>query len=226
MFESLAPATGGKIFRNRNDVDVALATASTNGATYYTLAYYPQNSNFDGKFRKIDVQIVDRPELVRTTQQGYYAIDEGLGASQGALDFALSRAVTSSLPFASVQFDALGKVLFAPPPTVRFSVSVDRNTLSWSPLPNGDQRTEITIVTAGITKKFSVLDYKVKEMEIVATKADLANSPNHRVVFIINAPLPAKTDHFRFVIRDAVTGRLGTYDAPRQGLGQQLSAGK
>jgi VWFA-related protein len=226
MFESLAPATGGKIFRNRNDVDVALATAAANGATYYTLAYYPQNSNFDGKFRKIDVQIVDRPELIRTTQQGYYAIDEGLGASKSELDFALSRAVTSPLPFASVQFDALGKVLLAPPATARFSVSVDRNTLSWNALPNGDQRTEITVVIAEMAKKSAVLDYKVKEIEIVVPKAEFENSPNHRVVFNVNAPLPAKTDHLRFVIRDAATGRLGTYDAPRQGLGQQLAASK
>ena len=226
MFESLAPATGGKIFRNRNDVDVALATAAANGATYYTLAYYPQNPSFDGKFRKIDVQIEDRPELIRTTQQGYYAIDEGLGASQRELDFALSRAVTSPLPFASVQFDALGKVLLAPPATARFSVSVDRNTLSWNALPNGDQRTEITIVIAEMAKKSAVLDYKVKEMEIVVPRAEFENSPNHRVVFNVNAPLPAKTDHLRFVIRDAATGRLGTYDAPRQGLGQQLAASK
>jgi hypothetical protein len=226
MFESLAPATGGKIFRNRNDVDVALATAAANGATYYTLAYYPQNSSFDGKFRRIDVQIVDRPELIRTTQQGYYAIDEGLGASQSELDFALSRAVTSPLPFASVQFDALGKVLLAPPATARFSVSVDRNTLSWNSLPNGDQRTEITVVIAEMAKKSAVLNYKVKEMEIVVPKAEFENSTNHRVVFTVNAPLPAKTDHLRFVIRDAATGRLGTYDAPRQGLGQQLAASK
>lgn len=224
MFESLAPATGGKIFRNRNDVDVALAIAAANGATYYTLAYYPENSDFDGQFRKIDVRIVDRSDLLESTQGGYYAIDEGLGASKAELDFALSRAVTSPLPFASVQFDAVGKVLVAPPLTARFSLSVDRDTLSWDPQPNGDQRTEITVVTAEMTNKLAVLDYKVKEMEIVVPKEKFDNSTNHRVLFIINTPLPLKTDHLRFVIRDAATGRLGTFDVPRQALGHQLSA--
>jgi VWFA-related protein len=224
IFESLAPATGGKIYRNRNDVDVALANAATNGATYYTLAYYPDNNDFDGKFRKIQVQIVDRPQLTASTQQGYYAVDEGLGTSKGELDFALSRAVTSPLPFASVQFDAVGKVLLAQPPSARISVSVDRDTLSWDQQPDGDQRTEITVVTAEISGKSAVLGYKVKEMEIVEPKAKFENSPNHRVVFTLNVPLPPNTDHLRFVIRDAATGRLGTYDAPRQGLGRQLSA--
>jgi hypothetical protein len=69
-----------------------------------------------------------------------------------------------------------------------------------------------------------MLGYKVKEMEIVVPKAEFENSPNHRVVFTVNVPLPPNTDHLRFVIRDAATGRLGTYDAPRQGLGRQLSA--
>jgi VWFA-related protein len=223
LFEGLAPATGGKIYRDRNDVDVALADAATNGATYYTLSYSPQNSDFDGKFRKIRVRIIDRPQLTAATQAGYYAIDEGFGATKSELDFALSRAVTSPLPFASVQFDAVGKVLLAQPPSARFSVSVDRETLSWDRQANGDERTEITVVNAEISAKSGVLAYKVKEMELVVPRQEFENSPNHRVIFTVNVPLPPKTDHLRFVIRDAATGRLGTWDAPRQGLGQQLS---
>jgi VWFA-related protein len=225
VFEALAPLTGGQIYRHRNDIDVAMASAAANGSSYYTLAYYPENTDFDGKFREIKVQIVDRPYLA-TTQAGYYAVEEGFGASKSDLDFALSRAVTSPLPFASVEFDAVGKILAVQPPTVRFSLSVDRDTLTWDPQPNGDQRTELTVVSAEMSNKSSVLDYKVKEMEVVVPKAQFENSPNHRLVFNIETPLPAKTDHFRFVVRDAATGRLGTYDAPRQGLGQQLPADK
>jgi len=225
IFEGLAPATGGKIYRLRNDVDVAIANAVANGATYYTLAYYPKNADFDGKFRKIRVQVTP-PGLTATTQQGYYAIDEGFGASKKELDFALSRAVTSPLPFASVQFDAVGKVLLAPPTSARFSVSLDRDTVSWNRQPNGDQRAEITLVTAEVSGKDAVLAYKVKEMEILVTKNDIENSTNGRVVFVVNTPLPPRTDRVRFVIRDAASGRLGTFDVARQALGHQLSASK
>ncbi len=225
IFEGLAPATGGKIYRLRNDIDVAIANAVISSATYYTLAYYPKNSAFDGKFRKIRVQVTP-PELIATTQQGYYAIDEGFGASKKELDFALSRAVTSPLPFASVQFDAVGKVLFAPPPSARFSVSLDRDTVSWNRQSNGDQRAEITLVTAEVSGKDAVLAYKVKEMEILVTKNDFENSTNGRVLFVVNTPLPPRTDRVRFVIRDAASGRLGTFDVARQALGHQLSASK
>jgi VWFA-related protein len=225
IFEGLAPATGGKIYRLRNDIDVAIASAVNSGTTYYTLAYYPKNIEFDGKFRKIRVQVA-APGLDAATQQGYYAIDEGFGASKKELDFALSRAVTSPLPFASVQFDAVGKVLFAPPPSARFSVSLERDTVSWNRQSNGDQRTEITLVIAEVSGKDAVLAYKVKEMEILVTRNDFENSTNGRVTFIVNTPLPPRTDRVRFVIRDAASGRLGTFDVVRQALGHQLSASK
>ena len=223
VFESLAPETGGQIYRNRNDIDVAISDAIESGSNYYTLAYYPENSNFDGNFRKIRVAAGDG-RLKATTQQGYYAVDEGFGATQNALDFTLSRAVKSPLPFASVQFDAVGKVLLGQPPTARFSVSVDRGAISWESRPNGDQRGELTLVTAEVSKSQSILSYKVKEIEIVLPKDKFENPAVTHVLFSVTIPLPQKTDHVRFVLRDAASGRLGTYDAARQGLGQQIAA--
>jgi VWFA-related protein len=222
IFESLAPTSGGKIYRNRNDVDVAIANAVETGSTYYTISYSPQNLDFDGKFRKIRI-VVGRPETIATTQEGYYAVDEGFGTTKGSLDFALSRAVTSPLPFASVEFDAVGKVLLAPPPSARFSVSVDRSSISWVPQPNGDQRGELTLVTAEVSKNQGILAYKVKELEIVLPKNKFENSTDTRALFYVTTPLPPKTDHIRFVLRDAASGRLGTFDVSRQALGQQIA---
>ncbi len=222
VFESLAPETGGQIYRNRNDINVAISDAVESGSTYYTLAYYPENSNFDGNFRKIRV-VVDDAKLTATTQQGYYAVDEGFGATRSELDFALSRAVTSPLPFASVEFDAVGKVLLGQPPTARFSVSVDRSAVSWERQPNGDQRGELTLVTAEVSKKGSILDYRVREIEIVVPKERFDNPAETHALFSVTIPLPQKTDHVRFVLRDAASGRLGTYDVARQSLGQQIA---
>jgi hypothetical protein len=72
--QDLAERTGGKAFYNRNDIDGAIRRSFDDGATYYTLAYYPANSRWDGKFRKIHLK-VDRPGIKLRYRLGYYAVD-------------------------------------------------------------------------------------------------------------------------------------------------------
>jgi VWFA-related protein len=70
----MADRTGGKAFYNRNDIDGAIRRSIEDGSTYYTLAYYPSNKDWNGKFRKIHVA-VNRPGLKVRHRLGYYAVD-------------------------------------------------------------------------------------------------------------------------------------------------------
>lgn len=67
-----ATATGGKAFFNTNGIRDAIATAAEQGSNYYTLSYNPTNKNFDGKFRKIKVQLAQKGYSLHY-RQGYYA---------------------------------------------------------------------------------------------------------------------------------------------------------
>jgi VWFA-related protein len=78
--QDLAERTGGKAFYNRNDIDAAIGHSIDDGSSYYTLAYYPENKNWDGKFRKISVKI-DRPGAKTRNRLGYFASDP-----RGSLD--------------------------------------------------------------------------------------------------------------------------------------------
>jgi VWFA-related protein len=69
-----ATATGGKAFFNTNGIRDAIATAAEQGSNYYTLSYNPSNKNFDGKFRKIKVQLAEKGYSLHY-RQGYYADD-------------------------------------------------------------------------------------------------------------------------------------------------------
>jgi VWFA-related protein len=69
-----ATATGGKAFFNTNGIRDAIATAAEQGSNYYTLSYNPTNKNFDGKFRKIKVQLARKGYSLHY-RQGYYADD-------------------------------------------------------------------------------------------------------------------------------------------------------
>jgi VWFA-related protein len=53
----VADETGGHAFVNTNDVAGAVVKAINMGANYYTLTYVPSNTNWDGKNRKIKVNL-------------------------------------------------------------------------------------------------------------------------------------------------------------------------
>jgi len=68
----IADATGGTAFRNNNDILIGLQRAFADGRDYYTLAYVSTNSNYDGKFRAISVQVRSRGANVNA-KRGYWA---------------------------------------------------------------------------------------------------------------------------------------------------------
>lgn len=70
----LASQTGGHAFYNRNDIDHAIALSVAEGSTYYTLGYYPDDKNLDGRFRRIEVK-VDRKGVQTHYRKGYFAVD-------------------------------------------------------------------------------------------------------------------------------------------------------
>jgi VWFA-related protein len=75
----LAEQTGGRAYYNRNDIDHAVALGVADGSNYYTLAYYPEDKNWDGKFRKVEVKIARKGAHARH-RKGYYATDPGAAA--------------------------------------------------------------------------------------------------------------------------------------------------
>lgn len=72
--EDLAERTGGKAYYNRNDLDAAIRKSIDDGSTYYTLGYYPENKDWNGKFRKIHVKVAREGVKLRY-RLGYYAVD-------------------------------------------------------------------------------------------------------------------------------------------------------
>jgi VWFA-related protein len=68
----IAKETGGKAYINTNGLKDAVADAVANGSSYYTIAYAPENKNFNGSFRKVQVR-VDGSGFNLSYRDGYYA---------------------------------------------------------------------------------------------------------------------------------------------------------
>lgn len=95
----LAGQTGGRAFYNRNDIDHAIALSMAEGSSYYTLAYYPEDKQMNGKFRKIEVSL-DRKGLQTRYRKGYFA-SEGQSSDNKAARLEFGRALAPDTPLAT-----------------------------------------------------------------------------------------------------------------------------
>jgi VWFA-related protein len=227
-FNEFAPATGGKIFMSRNDVNNEIATSIDNGASYYTLSYSPANHNEDAsKYRNIKIKLSD-PNLIATTREGYYpeadnannmAADTTLDAKQrtGMLQLELSEAALSTLAYnglaITVQKSANKKT---------WRLTIASKGLTWSPQADGSQSTEITALAVAFDDsrnnskgKYRTIG-KSKMLGHIAhelTGERKANDPaSDAATFELPVVIPSGTSRLRFVVRDAVSGKIGTFD--------------
>jgi len=212
LFEALAPATGGKIFRLRNDVSTEIANAVADGTTYYTLAYSPSNRDWDGKFRTIRVE-VSRPGL--TSPDPGRLLRDRRPVENAPPDQALAEAVKSPVPYVGISVKPEIVKLSSNPASVQVTIGIDRRGLSWSLLPDGRRHAEFTAIGAELSAGGEVLDYRAAQKDVFidrGTDAQFERSLNIPILLTISAEVPEKAARIRFVVCDAPTARIGTAD--------------
>jgi Ca-activated chloride channel family protein len=74
LMQTLADVTGGRLFpaRSIRDLDPVYAQVAEELSSVCSVAYYPRNQNFDGRWRRVQVK-VKRPGVTLRTRAGYYA---------------------------------------------------------------------------------------------------------------------------------------------------------
>lgn len=65
--------TGGFAVVNRNDFNTAFQRIVDDNSSYYVMGYYSSNERRDGRFRKIEVKLPDKPGYVVRARKGYVA---------------------------------------------------------------------------------------------------------------------------------------------------------
>jgi len=56
-----------------SDLDKVYAQVVQDLSTVYSIGYRPSNKSLDGKWRSVEVRLVERPDLLARTKRGYYA---------------------------------------------------------------------------------------------------------------------------------------------------------
>jgi VWFA-related protein len=136
----LAERTGGRAFYNMNYVEDAMRESIEDGSAYYTLGYYPENGEWNGAFRKIQIKL-QRNGVKLRYRIGYFAADSTtfakLNPKKKDEDFdealRLSVPIATALPF---------KAMVVPPSSatgnkVIVNFGADPHALSFSETDQG-----------------------------------------------------------------------------------------
>ena len=210
---SVAEQTGGKAFYNTNDLNRAIRDSMEDGSTYYTLGYYPENKDWDGRFRGISVK-VNRPGIKLHYRQGFYAVEPKEYARQdpkilaidmgSALD--ISNPISTALPFQAVVI----------PPSaqngskVQINFGVDAHAMGFELKEDGLQHAAIDCGVRAYSKTGESLKLQGNTFNAALTPEQYQKVM--KAIFPCNQTLELPPGEYllRLAVRDTNNGLIGT----------------
>lgn len=214
--QEMADRTGGRAFYNTNGIDAAIRKSIEDGSTYYTLAYYPENKNWNGKFRKIQVK-VERAGVKVRHRMGYYAVDPASFANRSqeqraaAFGQALSpdSPISRALPFNALVIPPVEKT----PKTVLVNFGVDPHAVSFEKSADGLEHAAVECAVQAFSAKG-----KLVRSELTTVNAALKPETFYKVMqesFPCQQAIDLEPGNYylRLGVRDERTGLIGTTNA-------------
>ena len=208
----LAGQTGGRAFYNRNDINHAIALSVAEGSTYYTVAYYPEDKEMNGKFRKLEVSL-DRKGLQTRYRKGYFA-SEGQVSDNKTARAEFGRALAPDTPLATA-LPFIARV--NPPGKERKEVVVDFSVVPNYVLflPQGElQHAQLDFVTCVYDAKGKAVG--TPRTDVLTTQlhpATYADVMKHGLRFRQSVTLPPGKYVLKFGVWDQQSNMMGTLAA-------------
>ena len=153
----IARETGGQAFYGSNDLKAALSRSMEDGSNYYTIAYSPQNHDWNGKYRKIEVKCTQGSTKL-TYRRGYYAVaDTNLAANGKVVDDQVALLFATAMhPEAPTSTMVLLKVQVLPPDathkTVRIDYAINAGDVTFVNTPEKNKRVMLDLMAVAWSK--------------------------------------------------------------------------
>ena len=214
----LADRTGGRAFYNRNDLDGAVRDSITDGSTYYTLGYYPENKDWNGGFRNIQVKL-RRGGVKLRYRIGYFAVDTAafakLNPKRQDEDFdealSLNVPVSTALPFQALVMPPSAKT----ENKVIVTYHVDPHALSFETSNDGLQAVNMECAVRVFPKKNPDKPVTTEAQKMGGALNPDAYAKVMKGFFPCRDQLALQPGDYllRLGVRDNVTGLIGTANA-------------
>ncbi len=148
----IARQTGGFAFYGGNDLKAAMLRSIDEGSNYYTLAYAPTNSDWNGRYRKIEVKSGQNHVELRF-RRGYYAIRE----KEFTGDQAAKMLAAAMLPTVPESTMLLLRVQVLPPDqehkAVRIDYAVEAQDIAFADAPDKRKHADIDFMAAAFDRQ-------------------------------------------------------------------------
>jgi VWFA-related protein len=214
----LADRTGGRAFYNRNDLDGAVRDSITDGSTYYTLGYYPENKDWNGGFRNIQIKL-KRSGVKLRYRIGYFAVDTAAFAKLNPKrqDEEFDDALSLNIPISTaLPFQAL-----VMPPSAKtqnkmiVNYRVDPHALSFEASNDGLQAVNMECAVRVFPKKNPDKPVKTEAQKMGGALNADAYAKIMKGFFPCRDALELQPGDYllRLGVRDNVTGLIGTANA-------------
>ncbi|MBP1636748.1 MAG: hypothetical protein H6Q10_3322 [Acidobacteria bacterium] len=208
VLRQLADRTGGRAYIDQNDILGALKQVTDTAQASYTVAYYPANERFDGKYREIQVR-VKKPGLTASHRKGYYALDTAeLGRQDG--DKTVRAAALDPLDAAVIGIDAgLRKADDGQDEVV---ARIDTAELLWPDKDRFDVKTSVGVFQydAGGRQLEGVVD----DIDFTCDAARAQLFSRNGLSYGRKIALQPSASRLRLVVRSKRTGAIGSITIP------------
>jgi hypothetical protein len=207
----MARETGGRAYVNQNEIKVGVERAFADESAAYTIAYYPENKKYDGKYRSIKVKVKSGGVEIQH-RHGYYAIDptqiKGYNPQQE-----VAAALGDAAPATMVSFMAQVK----PPATnsvpgkLGVTFLVDASTLTAEDAGGGKHMNAVFYATifSPTGKRIADASQKVDQTFDANTYQQILQKG-----MVLHMDMDPQPGQIRLAVQDAKTGLVGTIIAP------------
>jgi VWFA-related protein len=207
---TLSADTGGKAFLDSNDLGQVFERVQKDTSAYYVLGYRSNNPHRDGRFRRIQVR-VNRPGLNLEFRKGYYAPKDFQHFNAEDKEQQMQDELASELPNTDVALYMAASYFRLD--DRRFYVPVSLVVPgSQIPFTQGGDKDKASLDIIGAV--IDVLKRPVSSVrETVKLSLDASQQVRRKnVQYSTGFMLTAGKYHFKFVVRENQSGRLGSFE--------------
>lgn len=210
----VAQFTGGKAYYNQNDIDDVIRNSIADGSTYYTLAYYPDNKDWNGNFRKIEVK-VNRRGLKLRHRPGYYALNIKAIKDTNQPFAAFGRALNLDSPVSTaLRFEAgLVQPSEKTQNKVLLNFALDPRAVTFEHREDGLQHATVDCAVQAYSEKGELIKTDANTLSVALDSQAFSQVMQNYLLTHVTIDLPPGLYLLRLGAMDEHTGLIGTTNA-------------